>query len=217
LFDVTAIGSPPVGAALEIVMVPVAPVPPTREVGLTVRLVTVGAVTVRFELTVVWANVALIATTAFAVIPFDVAVKFAESVPAATVTEAGTVAAAVLFDARLMTMPPAVAAPVNVTVPADVAPPNTVVGLSVTAEGIGERIDNAIGPWFTPKAEAFRFAICLLVTGVAVMAKVPDVCPEGTDIVVFETTALSDVVATEKPAGGAAALIVQVPVMVPPP
>jgi len=47
------IESPPVGAALEIVTVPVEPAPPNRVVGLRVRPVTVGALTPKTALTVV--------------------------------------------------------------------------------------------------------------------------------------------------------------------
>jgi len=50
---------------------------------------------------------------------------------AATVTEAGTCAAALLLDS-VTTVPPAGAAELNVTVPVDVAlPPTTLVGFSV--------------------------------------------------------------------------------------
>jgi len=57
--------------------------------------------------------------------------KVAVVEPAATVTDAGTVAAA-LFEARFTTMPPAGAAALIVTVPVDPSPPMTVVGLTET-------------------------------------------------------------------------------------
>ena len=44
--DDSVMMSPPAGAALETVTVPVEPAPPNNEVGFTVRPVTVGAVTV---------------------------------------------------------------------------------------------------------------------------------------------------------------------------
>ena len=71
----------------------------------------------------------------------------------------------------------------------------------------------------TPQAEAERLAVTLLVTGCAVTAKVPVVEPEGTDIVEGTVTpgARSEANATVNPAGGAAWLIVIVPVIVPPP
>jgi len=122
------------------------------------------------------------------VIPFAVTVKFAVSVPAATVTLAGTVAAAVLFDARVTTTPPVVAAPAKVTVPAEVAPPNTLEGFSVIDCGTGARIGRANLKIVPPNACAVKFAVILLVTGVAVIANVPVVEPEGTDIVAGTVT-----------------------------
>ena len=58
-------------------------------------------------------------------------VKVAVVLPAATVTEAGTVAAALLLESETDT-PPVGAAPLNVTVPVDEVPPVTLVGLSET-------------------------------------------------------------------------------------
>src|SRR5215472_5215828 len=58
-------------------------------------------------------------------------VNVAEVAPAATVTEAGTVAAAVLLLVSVTTAPPAGAAVPSVTVPVLPAPPVTVPGLRV--------------------------------------------------------------------------------------
>jgi hypothetical protein len=58
--------------------------------------------------------------------------KVACVAPALTVTEAGTVAAAVLLLDRLTTAPPGGAAPFNVTVPVEELPPTTDVGFSVS-------------------------------------------------------------------------------------
>ena len=52
--------------------------------------------------------------------------------PEATVTEAGTVAAAVLLLVRVTTRPPAGAAWLRVTVPVELLPPMTVPGLTET-------------------------------------------------------------------------------------
>ena len=52
--------------------------------------------------------------------------------PAATVTEAGTVAALVLLLVNATTAPPAGAAALSVTVPVLFAPPVTAVGFTVT-------------------------------------------------------------------------------------
>ena len=61
-----------------------------------------------------------------------VIVKIDVVAPAATVTLAGTRAAAVLLLVRVTTAPPAGAGPVKVTVPVDDVPPITEVGLRVT-------------------------------------------------------------------------------------
>jgi hypothetical protein len=63
-------------------------------------------------------------------------VKPALVCPAATVTLAGTVAAALLLD-NVTTVPPLGAAAVRVTVPVELAPAVTVLGFSVSAEGTG--------------------------------------------------------------------------------
>ena len=61
-----------------------------------------------------------------------VIVKVLVVVPAATVTEAGTVAALRLLLANVTTAPPAGAAALSVTVPVLFAPPVTAVGFTVT-------------------------------------------------------------------------------------
>ena len=60
--------------------------------------------------------------------PSVVTVKVAEVAPAAIVTLAGTVAAAVLDEESVTTAPPGCAFPVSVSVPVDEAPATTVVG-----------------------------------------------------------------------------------------
>lgn len=61
-----------------------------------------------------------------------VTVKFAVRALAATVTEAGAWAADELLFARVTTLPPAGAGPLNVTVPVEELPPLTVVGFRAT-------------------------------------------------------------------------------------
>ena len=63
-------------------------------------------------------------------------VKLALVCPAATVTLAGTVAAALLRES-VTTVPPLGAAAVRITVPVELVPPVTVLGLRVSAEGTG--------------------------------------------------------------------------------
>ena len=66
-------------------------------------------------------------------------VKFTVVAPAGTVTDAATVAAVVLLDFSVTTVPPAGAGPFNVIVPVLEAPPFTDVGFStkVTGAGVG--------------------------------------------------------------------------------
>ena len=63
---------------------------------------------------------------------FVATVNVAVVAPAATVTEAGTVAALVLLLVNATTAPPAGAAALSVTVPVLFAPPVTAVGFTVT-------------------------------------------------------------------------------------
>ena len=71
-------------------------------------------------------------TEVFAATGVVVTVNVTEVAPAATVTIAGTCAAAVLLLVSTTTAPPVGAAWVNVTVPADEVPPTTEVGFRVT-------------------------------------------------------------------------------------
>jgi hypothetical protein len=64
-------------------------------------------------------------------------VNVAEVAPAATVTEAGTVAAAVLLLVSAMRAPPAGAAEPSFTAPVLLAPPATVIGFNVTELSAG--------------------------------------------------------------------------------
>ena len=66
-----------------------------------------------------------------------VTAKVALVAPAATVTDAGTVAAAVLLLVRVTTAPPAGALPFSVTVAVLFAAPVTVAGFSETEESAG--------------------------------------------------------------------------------
>ena len=72
-------------------------------------------------------------------------VKVALLLPAATVTLAGTLAAALLLDSVTCT-PPVGAGPLSVTVPVDVCePPVTLVGLNVSEETLGIRVTGVTG------------------------------------------------------------------------
>ena len=64
--------------------------------------------------------------------------KVALLAPAATVTLAGTIAAAVLSLIRETAAPPVGAGPLRVTVPVEGDPPVTLIGLSAIAESVAE-------------------------------------------------------------------------------
>jgi hypothetical protein len=98
-----------------------------------------GGVSVRLALRAA-PSVPVIVTMVFAATAPVFTAKVALVAPAATVTLAGTVAAALLLD-NATVAPPCGAAPLNVTVPVDALPPTTLVGLSesvesVTADGV---------------------------------------------------------------------------------
>ena len=64
-------------------------------------------------------------------------VKVAVVAPLGTVTPAGTVAALVLLLESETSAPPLGAGPLSVTVPVEELPPVTLVGLTLSVEGIG--------------------------------------------------------------------------------
>ena len=73
----------------------------------------------------------MIVTAVVEVTALVVAVKVAVVAPAATVTDAGTWAAAVFELVSVTTAPPVGAAPLRVTVPVDEVPPTTEAGLTL--------------------------------------------------------------------------------------
>ena len=78
-----------------------------------------------------------------------VTLKVAVVAPAATVTLAGTVAAAVLELVSVTTAPEGGALPVRVTVPVELTPPKTLVGASVTevkAAGVTVKVAVCVTP-----------------------------------------------------------------------
>jgi hypothetical protein len=131
--------TPPVGAALDSVTVPVDEAPPTTVVGLNVSAVTVvdGArVTPSAAKSVapprVAESCAVVLSTANVV-----AVNDALVAPAGTVTVAGTLTAPGRELLRLTATPPAGAPLPRVTVPVADVPPGTLVGLTEKAVSVG--------------------------------------------------------------------------------
>jgi hypothetical protein len=130
--EVSGTVRPPTGAGLLMVTVPVEEAPPRTEVGASDTPVTVGAVTVRVAVAVPAVMVSVLFAATATVDTLNVAVV----APAATVTEAGTVADGSL-DERETDWPPVAAGPLMVTVPLDDAPPTSDVGASTTPVTVG--------------------------------------------------------------------------------
>jgi hypothetical protein len=134
LSSVRLTARPPVGAALLIVTVPVEDVPPVTLAGFRLTPINVGGGTVTVSVAVRLAppEVAVIVLVAVAVPAVVETTNRTAEAPAGTVTEVGTVAAAVLLPVNETTAPPVGAAPLIVAVPVEEVPPVTLVGLRLT-------------------------------------------------------------------------------------
>lgn len=169
---------PPVGAGPFSETVPVADVPPTMEVGVTVRLDKDAPLIVKAALWVTAPKVPEIVAVVVAPTALVVTVNEADVVPAATVTEAGNVAL-VLLDDRLTVVPIAGAGPLRITVPIEGAPPTTDVGERV-------RLVNTGGVTVMVAVRVVVFSLAEIVaavdaeTAVVVMVKEADVAPAPT-------------------------------------
>ena len=169
--------NPPVGAAPEIVTVPVEEAGCVTLVGLSASFDIVGGFTVRVALwgmPFVEAEIEAGVDTPTGVV---VMVKVADVSPPATMTLVGTVAAALLL-ARVTVNPPVGACVSILTVPVDVAPPITVPGASVTDATFGGVISKA------PVTVAFNVAVIVSIvktaTGLVSTTKVAVVSPAAT-------------------------------------
>ena len=100
----------------------------------------------------------------------EVTVKVAVVAFAATVTLAGTWAAAVLLLDRVTTAPPAGAGPSSVTVPVDELPPRTELGLKLTALSTAA-VTVKVAFWVLPYVPE-TFSEVSLATGLVVAVKV---------------------------------------------
>ncbi len=103
---------------------------PPRPLAVTVNVtLALGGLTVSVAVRVTPASVAVMVAAVGVAVELVATVKVALAAPAATVTLAGTVAAAALLESAT-TEPPDGAALVKVTLPCEVAPPVTLTGLS---------------------------------------------------------------------------------------
>jgi hypothetical protein len=139
---VSATTTPPVGAAALRATVPVLLVPSTTVSGFRLRPVSVGlddaaGDTVRTAERDAPPEVAVIVTWLVAVTDVVVTGKVVLVEPPATVTLAGTDAAALLLLVRATACPPAGAVVDSVTLPVAGSPPVTLVGLRVRVDGVG--------------------------------------------------------------------------------
>jgi hypothetical protein len=116
------------------VTVPVEAVPPVTLVGATDSVVSTGGVMIRVTVCIVSLALAEIVADVEVPTALVATAKVAVVAPAATVTLAGTVAAAVLLLERVTAVPPLGAAFVSVTIPVEEPPPVTVAGFSVTPD-----------------------------------------------------------------------------------
>lgn len=157
--EASAIDKPPVGAALLKVTVAVAVLGPVTDVGLTARVLIVGAETPSVPVTEPPFAVAVIVADWFVPTATVVAVKVAVVAPAATVTVAGTLTVE-LFEESDTLWPPAGAAALSVTVPVELVPPTTVVGFS-------ETLDTPIGLTVRVPVAELPFAVPLMVAETA--------------------------------------------------
>jgi hypothetical protein len=147
----------------------------------------------------------------------EVTVKVAVVAFAATVTLAGTCAAAALLLERVTTTPPAGARPFRVTVPVEEVPPITTLGVRVTELNAAAKTFNVaafVEPYVPEIANAVLAATALVITvKVVVVAPAATVTPAGTSAT---AVLLLDRVTTAPPAG-AGLLSVTVPVEEVPP
>ena len=206
---------PPVPAGPLKVTVPVEEWVPVTDVGFKVNEVSVAGLMVRvavFEVLPCVAVIVAVVTELTAVVEI---VKVPVVAPAATVTDAGTVALAVL-ELKVITLPDDPAGPLKVTVPVEDEPPETVAGLIVKEENVAGLIVS-VAVWLVPLSVPVIVAWVTDDTDVVVTVKVAVVCPAGTETLAGTVALLVlDESATTvlEPAGP---LRVTVPVDEPPP
>ena len=128
--------APPVGAGPVKVTVPVEDEPPPTLAGFRVTEESAEGFTVSVAVLFVLFKLPVMVTVAVLATGLVLTVNVAVVAPAATVTLAGTCAAAVLLLDNVTTAPPVGAALLRVTVPVDEDPPMTLVGFKVTEDKV---------------------------------------------------------------------------------
>jgi len=204
-------------AGLEVTRSPLRPVAVTVSVAVPVAA---GGATVSAAVRVTPAALAVMVATVDAVTDVVAMATVALVAPAATVTFAGTVAAVLLLVS--VTLNPAGAADVNVTVACADVPPGTLAGLTETADneaggggGVTVSVAVFVAPLYTPVIVTGVDALTAVVVtlNVALVAPAATVTLAGT---VATAVLLPDSVTTAAPAG-AALVNVAVPCAAAPP
>ena len=177
---------PPVGALLDNVTVPVELLLPTTLDGATETDANRPARTAKAPVTLDAPVLAVTTTPVSVKTAFVLTVKIASCEPAATVTVAGTVAAASL-ESRLMTNPPTGALVSRLTIPVAVLPPATPAGEMVMTETRGAvtvRSAFAAVPLDVAVivAEVFADTATVVIVNVALVAPSATVTLAGTDV-----------------------------------
>lgn len=210
---VSATLMPPVFAFPSSVTVPVEVAPATRVVGFKTRDARLAGLTVTDAVIAVCCFTAEIVTGVAAATPSVVTVNVTDVAPEGTVTEVGTVAAAV-FELKMKTgTPPVGAAGEIVTVPVTLLPPMTVAGASVRPVGRGAVVVSDEFAKEAPRAAEMVFATSLPTSVVvAVNVAVEAVAGTVTDAGTLTTEVSEHVKATTAPPVGAEPLMVIVPV-----
>ena len=207
---------PPVGALLDNVTVPVELLLPTTLDGATETDANRPARTANAPVTLDVGVLAVMTTPVSVDTAFVVTVNNASCEPAATVTVAGTVAAASL-EIRLTTRPPVGALVSRLTIPVAVLPPATPAGEMVMTDTRGAVTDRSAFAE-VPLEVAVIVAEVFAETAVVVIVNVADVAPAGivTDAGILARVALLERSVTVV-AVAAARLSVTVPVELSPP
>lgn len=216
MLDETATDTPPVGAGPLRVNVPVEGAPPCTIGGLTLTLTMLGALIAKAAWAVVTPKVPVIVAEVEIATAFVVTVKLTELVPAATVTELGTVAEPV-FDDKVTTAPLEPALPLRVTVPIEEVPPMTVVGLTVTLDSVaGVTVKFAVCVRLF--SDPVITAVFVVFTAIVFTVKLAEIEPAG---IVTVAGTVAQLMLDERPITvsltGSAKLIDTVPVDVVPP
>jgi len=177
LLETKLIVAPPLGAFLASETVPVAPFPPTTEVGETVNPESNGVKTVSVAVCVELPKVAVMVAVAVEVTEEVVTVNVPVVLPAGTVTVPGTTALE-LFEPKPTETPAPGAGPFKVTVPVEVIPPVTDLGESprlMSAAGVMLRVAVCV---LEPRVPV-TVAITAVVTPEVVIENVTELAPDG--------------------------------------